>query len=371
MNSFFQSYPIHFVLLFIASYLIRNQFIRSGYSPTASGSIVMAMSICVFGAFLHLPQSIAFIAPDIALELFIIAFFIGVSYVECYTHQYFHLHVQSILNRFTIGTWVAAIALLELLLIKTFPGTEEITWPLVLLAVMLWATYMNFALPDLEALFKNHLTLHLNGYIFLTVISTQAVLLVLNTIMPRWIPWLLNLTLISFGCLLYIACMMLVIRNYTRLRLRNVIVEWSHTNCLIHGALSITGLVCMTVSFPAIISFIIWSVTAILFIAIESLSVLRFLIRAQKKNRSAFRYDVSQWSRHFSYGAFYAFTCTLQNRPVWLNYLKLTDVINGIVMYGQYIVISLLLIQIALFFRTKYKVMPAGKFSLVKDDTQY
>src|SRR5699024_3291045 len=87
--------------------------------------------------------------------------------------------------------------------------------------------------------------------------------------------------------------------------------NWANTNCIIHGALSITGLAWLTV-YPQTSSFIqmFWWLTFILVIIIEIIEVVRMIsrIRHYGLGHGIGIYHVSQWSRNFTFGMFFAFT---------------------------------------------------------------
>ena len=59
----------------------------------------------------------------------------------------------------------------------------------------------------------------------------------------------------------------------------------------------------------------------VLLIGVESLEMVRAATRVQKLGwkKGIFTYHISQWSRNFTFGMFYAFTMTMHDNPYYLN----------------------------------------------------
>src|SRR6185312_17146269 len=88
MNNGFIFYPmvtfIPFLILFICSTIIRRFFHDKKYSSVSAGSIVMAIGIFYLAVLPKLPFVNPLIKNVLALELFIIWFYIAISYINCY-----------------------------------------------------------------------------------------------------------------------------------------------------------------------------------------------------------------------------------------------------------------------------------------------
>src|SRR5690625_5162246 len=96
--------------------------------------------------------------------------------------------------------------------------------------------------------------------------------------------------------------------------------DWTNTNCIIHGALSITGLaIIVSDSFTPSFVIVLWFVVFILLGIVEMIEVVRAILRIKLYgwNKGVFTYHISQWSRNFTFGMFYAFTLFMHNNPAY------------------------------------------------------
>jgi hypothetical protein len=127
--------------------------------------------------------------------------------------------------------------------------------------------------------------------------------------------------------------------------------DWDTTNCIGHGAMAISGLAALvsgTIPVPWIV--LAWLWVAGMFVLVESIEIARLVVRVQAYGwrKGVLTYNVSQWARNFTFGMFYAFTLSLAttdgDAAHWL-----TDLWALILHYGQYGVLALLSIEIALF----------------------
>jgi hypothetical protein len=90
---------------------------------------------------------------------------------------------------------------------------------------------------------------------------------------------------------------------------------------------------------------------------VEVLEVVRAFIRVRSYGwqEGLSVYSPTQWSRNFTYGMFYAFTLQFQRSPAapdsWATGLQ-----EAILGYGHYVVLALLLAEIALFFYDRIEV---------------
>lgn len=351
--SLLNSFVINFLLLLLFSYLIR-QHLRETYSATGAGGIVMALTLFGFIMMPHLPEKYRFLVSYLTLESLIIWLFIAESYMKCYLDGHFYIHTKAMLNRFCIGTWAVSSAVLSLLWIQTFKTWNEIAWVLALIAIILWIAYSRIAVSDIRVLLKNHLTVKLNGNVFLLTVSTQSTVLLLSVILGSWFPWPIAFSLVVLGFVSYGVSLFLVLRYYSQIRSRHIVSDWSAANCLIHGGLSISGLACVTIGMiPARAIILIWFISLIVFLFIEGINFLRFVIRTRKVGlkMAIFSYDVLQWLHPFSYGLLYAFTSAIL--VMQTGQLKLISLL--IITYCQYIVLAMLLFQSLIFLKAKYK----------------
>ena len=103
---------------------------------------------------------------------------------------------------------------------------------------------------------------------------------------------------------------------------------------------------------PPAVALFIWLYVFCVFIAVEAVELARLLarVRAYGWSRGIFSYRVSQWSRNFTFGMFYAFTLALsQQRQGLADPLWLEAIWAWILAYGPYLVLALLLGEVALY----------------------
>ena len=125
--------------------------------------------------------------------------------------------------------------------------------------------------------------------------------------------------------------------------------DWTNTNCIIHGGLSITGLAIVSAEmFQEEILLYYWMLVLVVFCLVEGLEVVRAIKRVQKKGwrEGIFSYNVSQWSRNFTFGMFYAFTMALHENPYYKN--KLYDFHEIFLSLWAWLVLIALVIEIVL-----------------------
>jgi hypothetical protein len=120
--------------------------------------------------------------------------------------------------------------------------------------------------------------------------------------------------------------------------------------CILHGALSISGLAVVTTgALPRQVAVITWLWAAAMFLPVEGIEAARLVARQRTYGwrRGIFTDHVSQWARTFTFGMFYAFTLALHSHVAATG--DLARVWGGIVQYGQYLVLALLLLETGLF----------------------
>src|SRR5699024_11012246 len=118
---------------------------------------------------------------------------------------------------------------------------------------------------------------------------------------------------ILLGIIFYLVSMLMIVKRYWRTTW-TLIDDWTNTNCIIHGALSITGLAMVTtMTFHLNIILYLWWITFILLLIVESLEIIRAIqrVRSYGWKKGIFTYEVTQWSRNFTFGMFFAYTWSM------------------------------------------------------------
>jgi hypothetical protein len=349
-----------FVALFALSALVRSRFKHHGYSATSAFDIVMAIGIFADAALTQLPLRAPLLARSITLELCVIWLFLARSYAASAINRHFRMHTAHPLRRFAIGTWVAGTAVLSVLVSHTLPEVHRLDQALLLIAVLVYLPYVAIFVDGYYRLLRHPLRQKANGVILLAVVSTQSIVIAIHTAYGIAFPPTVVLGLVVFDLIFLLAGLALIALHYRVGGSWLLAVEWKNTNCIVHGAVSITGLTLVLVSnFPSAILLAVWKAALVLFVVIEALEFVRLVEREHRRGwrRGLLVYDVTQWARNFTYGMFYAFSLALDQHLAAAGSLPADSlwypVLRGTIEWGQYVVLAALLVEIALFFRAR------------------
>ena len=349
------------VLLWGASALARRYLIGGGQSPVPSGGIVMAGGIFVIAALGELPLP-GLVARLVVLELLVVWAYIAFSYVRSGLAGDLAESVRQPANAFAVGTWVAGSAVLGRALFQELPGWQPVALALWIVAAAVWLWYLSL----LPAAFRDAADpsegYRATGAVLLPVVGTQSLVVAGGALLPGGMPAVVAAALILLGYLLYAGGLSLVGRRYGR-RGWTLADNWDNTNCILHGAMSITGLaLVLSGALPGPWAAYTWIWVLAVFVLVEGLEVLRAFsrTRAYGWGDGVLAYLPSQWSRNFTFGMFYAFTLQLQMNTVQVPWAA--GLLRAVVAYGQYVVLAFLLAEVAVFFVDRVSFGPrAGK----------
>lgn len=339
---------LFFVLLIVKSPMFRGKRIDASY-----GAMVMAIGIFLIGV---TPQfNLPFVIPAYLVDfllftlwLFLIGSFMKAAFKGVFRKRYLTHPVQS----FAVGTWVASTSILCLVLYHQYPFFKNIIFTVTLLNTGLWAFYFFLCIKSYKVIFSAKYYERVHGIVFLSTVSTQSLIIVFNTLFHHH-PILQHISQagIFIGLTLYFinfALMMICFKCFQQHQLSD---GWKNTNCIVHGAMSITGIASIiSGTFPATIIFLMWIWAAALFIIIEGIEVWRVAARLNKYtlNEAIGRYHVSQWARNFTFGTFYVFTLNIDLSGYHSVFLSIQRIV---IESGVPVLISLLLIETFLFFK--------------------
>ncbi|WP_410798136.1 TDT family transporter [Lysinibacillus telephonicus] len=307
----------------------------------ASGAMIMAMGIFLLGAihqFSYIEQlfDLLFVIVLITWIIILVRFIRSIFIVD-FLKNLWNQSIQS----FGLGTWIAATSVMTILIHQHFPNVIGIQY-IVYLNCIAWLLYMLFSCLQLKKIIINRAVYDLHGVILLTTVSTQSIAcLLMETIQKT------NILIIVLGIVLYLFSIVLIV---IRFKCKHFSLhEWRNTDCIIHGALSITGLamtLSQTIEFQLLLIF--WFVVFCLFIIVEIFEILRGISRVKLYGirKAIFTYHISQWSRNFTFGMFYYFTFNLINYAEGRYELYFQTKF----MYGLgWVVLVLLIVEIVLF----------------------
>lgn len=308
--------------------------------PMASGAIVMATGIVALGALQRLAP--ATVGP-LTIEMAVVWLYLAIAAVRSWRNGALLRTLTLPGESFALGTWVAGSSVLSQGL-EVAGGVWRVGAGLLgVLAVLLWIWFLWVVAKRSGFLLRAPAGQHVTGQILLLTVATQAVALVAAA--AAWVPHFLLTALILLGILFYLSALPLLGRRYLRLGAWSLAQDWADANCIIHGAASITGLAAVTASaLPSIWIGRIWVWAVAMFVVVESLEVMRALVRVRLYGwrMGLFHYHVGQWTRVFTFGMFYAFTLHLPAADLSGTRLTLHDFI---LVYGPWPVLGLLLLQ--------------------------
>ena len=350
MSTILTNPAVLLLLLLVASALVWRFLMGDGEPPVPSGAIVMAGGIFVIGALgqLGLPPVVGRL---VALELLVVWGFLAFSYARLGFRGGLGESVRQPMSAFGIGTWVAGSAVLGRALIQVMPAWRPVGLVLWVVAVVVWLWYVRLLPAAFRAAVDPSEGYRANGAVLLSTVATQSLVVAGSVFVPGGIPRPVAAAFIILGYLFYAAGLVLISRRYLLRSDWTLADDWGNTNCIIHGAMSITGLaVVVSGALPPIWAVLTWAWVLATFVGVEALELVRAFIRVKvygwRQGLSV--YTPTQWSRNFTYGMFYAFTLQLSKSPgapdSWATGLQ-----QAIAGYGQYVVLALLLAEIGVF----------------------
>lgn len=318
--------------------------------PAPAGAVIMAVGIFVSAAMQQMP-SLRPATEFLTVALLVVWALMAASYAaSCITGR-LSQHCRPLVGRFAIGTWIAGTAVVARLVLQGVPEWKSLAIALAVFAFVMWIWFLKLvleALPKLSSASDRGLV---PGVILLSTVSTQSIVLVALDLLP-WSPMRLWATaiLIAVGAAFYTACLVLIVRSHIRVAGWTLAGDWDNTNCILHGAMSITGLALAShPAVPAWITLLVWYYALSMFLVIEAVEIVRLGKRIGNFGwqAGAFSYRITQWSRNFTFGMFYAFT--LQLPQAWQLGGSAAGLRAAILAWGPYMLLALLIAEFALF----------------------
>lgn len=222
---------------------------------------------------------------------------------------------------FVIGSWIAGVSVLSNVAVKYFPDMSEAVQVVMLFNTVMWLGFMASCVYQFKELVKRPTAYSPHGVVLLSTVATQSVVIFWVKLYP-YLPEGLLIGVISLGVFFYLVGMILIIIRYVGGNRWTLMDDWPSTNCIIHGALSITGLAIVSSGMlSGSIMMMFWLFVFVLLIGVEWLEMARAVKRVHSLGwkKGIFTYHISQWSRNFTFGMFYAFTMTMHDNPYYLN----------------------------------------------------
>lgn len=316
----------------------------------SSGAIIMAIGIFSYKSIDGLPLS-----PIWGEVLTIILVALAIVIYTKLTLQFFQKDflspfLQNPVNSFVMGTWVAGISVLCNVLLKYFPEIIVGIRTIAIVNSTLGLLFLGWCIYNFIHLWKEPRRHAMHGVILLSTVATQSLVILWIELFP-YLTRIVVIFVITLGILFYICGLLLIGIRYMKKKWR-LQDDWTNTNCIIHGALSITGL---ALSSSHLMSpgwlIVFWVIVLLFLIIIESIEITRAIKRVRDYgwNEGVFTYHISQWSRNFTFGMFYAFSVTMQNQ---LHEQTLMNQIQeNVLSVWVWVVITMLFLEITLYIK--------------------
>lgn len=344
---------IQFFLLIVITTIVRRALMTPGASPVASGAIVMAGGIAALDALQRLPIPVRGLTQVVALGLVVISMYIGGSYLAAWFRGNFSGILANPVDSFAIGTWVAGSSVVGQMILFALPAWHALAVGAWALAALLWLGYAGIVLHGFRIIAVNPAGRHATGRILLATVSTQSLAILTAVLFAGFAPHWIITALLALGYLFYAVGVVLIAERYLHQRHWTLAQDWDNTNCIVHGAMSITGLAALiTGALPTMWIVGTWIWVLAMFVGIESIEIVRGVrrVRALGWRAGTLTYDVSQWARNFTFGMLYAFNLHLPpSLLAGTAVAALLPIRSLIVSAGQYVVVGLLLVEIGLF----------------------
>lgn len=342
--------------LMIIAIITKYFFLERKPSATPAAAIVMAIGIFVNGAIKSFPIIDIYFGELIAIVLLICWVFIFLSYFQSFMdHTFMELHHNHPIKSFAIGTWIAGTSVVATVVYQRIPELNYFVTVMVAFNCFLWGYYVFVVLRNFKILFSSEMFKNAHGVLLLSCVSTQSLVVSFTIIFENAFLMFIGKYLIILGTLFYLISFVIIIRRYLKTyRTFDIDTNWFNTNCILHGAMSITGLAsAISKLIDPNLVLVIWIWVLSWFVIVEIIEICRAVVRVKKHGFAGglLTYDVSQWSRNFTFGMLYAFTMSFDLSLTSFNTPFLINIQDAIIQYGGWVVIFILAFEIFLFFK--------------------
>ncbi|MGV3464237.1 MAG: hypothetical protein ACO1OT_02965 [Heyndrickxia sp.] len=318
--------------------------------PTSAGAIVMATGILLLGAM----QKVVSQHKELSiLSTILVIFLLFILYMafgrDMIRGLMWERHLRDPISSFGVGTWVAATSVSSLVIMNFAPFLKVIAITLFLLNCILTIGYVVIIIRNYLELFNPTgaiLRGKVHGILLLACVAIQSMIAADQSVFGKHFISIYGTWLWWFGCFLYGLGLILILNRYIRFENHSLTQNWMNTNCIIHGAMSISGLVGeMSGVVPPVILVGVWVYVMIAFIIIEGIEITRSIQRVKLYGwkKGLWIYHTSQWARNFTFGMLLAFTMHLHLRGILTPLRSMQDIVLYV---GPYIVIALFAIEV-------------------------
>lgn len=323
----------------------------------ASGAIIMANGVFLIGGIQHFALLDLYLGKLFAIFLIITWVCIFTSLISQFFHKEFLFpFLKNPIGSFAIGTWIAGVSILCHVLLKYFPVTLPVIKAIAIINTVLWLFFLATCFYNYKQLIRAQYQKRVQGIILLSTVGTQSIVVLLDNIF-NGMSLAFSESVIILGLIFYIIGIILITKRYVTDKKWNLAKDWTNTNCIIHGALSISGLAMVTTnSFSSSFITSFWILVFTVLVLIELLEIIRGITRVKQMgfSKGIFTYHISQWSRNFTFGMFYAFSLVMHSSTYYHLPEPLFYFQDLFMNFWAWIVLVTLLVQLANYFNAKY-----------------
>jgi hypothetical protein len=340
--------PVAELALLAAAAMPLERRLRGRTLPPGAGAALMALGIFALAALPALPGGAALRQP-LALAVLVLWVLLALRFAAQWRRGADPRALPP-MAQIAAGTWIAGTAVTAALVVAAVPSWAPLAVPLVAVALALWPWFLRLAAAAVRHVVADARQ-RVTGSILLVTVATEATAL-LCTIFSRPPAWpRLMIALVAMGAAAYVAGATLLARAWLNTPCWRLDEDWDTGNCILHGAVSITGLAAIfSGAVPAADCLALWLFAAAMFAAVEAIELARLVLRLRRHGwrRGALSYDTSQWARNFTFGMFYALTRNYLATFGASSIAAVAALQYAIAAGGQYVVLALLLIELAL-----------------------
>lgn len=304
---------VAFIILTGAMLWFRRKMLKPGHAKTASAAIIMSMGVFTSDAMTKFPGFIPSIGKLTVLVVFVLWLFLMIDYtIVLFKGQFLKSHWINPLNSLAMGTWIASSSVCAMGIFKYLRYFHWVAAVVITVNTVFWLIYAIHVIYQYKKLLEIKTSL-VHGIVFLATVSTQSLVVDYSIWLLGETPVWLCRVLISIGLFYYMIFLILIVKRHLALPW-HLTKDWNNTNCTLHGALSITGLAAIksdTIPVDPILT--LWWIVLFVFIIVETFEIIRAIKRwkALGFRLALGTYNVSQWTRNFTFSMFLAFTLHL------------------------------------------------------------
>jgi hypothetical protein len=349
------NYVLLFVVLLCICFTFKKYILKPSPFDTPAGAIVMASGVFINGAM----KNIGFLEKNLsvpsAMLLLLLWIFIWSSFANTLIKgSFYEMHLKNPVKSFAIGTWVAGTSICGIAVYQRLPGFFGLSYFLFCIGAVIWLFYLVVITRGYKSIFSKGMQGKVHGILLISTVSTQSLVVLWSTIFNKGRLIEASRVMIGLGVIFYFFAFVFIVKRYFFTKSWSIEDDWQNTNCILHGAMSITGLASVTSgAISSSLILLIWLWVLIWFVIVEIIEIVRIFKRIRKYGfiRGIAVYDVTQWSRIFTFGMLYAFTMRFDLYHAVFSNNILLALHSVILKYGTIVMVLILIVEGILFFK--------------------